>query len=86
MREYLKSKLIISENFKKTVTTYRCKHFNCEVCNKPYYLKFRIPEFDKTYELIDLTLPEEKDYICLESLDYIKDNNNIKTLHIVKLE
>ena len=86
LKEYLKLKLKISENFKKTVTSYRSEHFNCKVCNKPYYLKFRIPEFDKTYELIDLTLPEETDYICLESLDYIKDDNNIKTLHIVKLE
>ena len=86
LKEYLKSKIIISENLKKTVTTYRCEKFNCDICDKPYYLRFRIPEFDKTYELIDLTLPEETDYICLESLDYIKDNNNIKTLHIVKLK
>ena len=86
LKEHLKSKIIISENLKKTVTTYRCEKFNCDKCLKPYYLRFRIPEFDKTYELIDLTLPEETDYICLESLDYIKDNNNIKTLHIVKLE
>jgi pSer/pThr/pTyr-binding forkhead associated (FHA) protein len=32
-----------------------------------------------------LTLPEEIDYIYLESLDYIKDNNNIKMVHIVQL-
>ena len=86
LKEYLKSKKIKSENLKKTVTSFRCEKFNCDICHKPYYLRFRIPEFDKTYELIDLTLPEETDYICLESLDYIKDNNNIKTLHVVKLE
>jgi len=85
LKVYLSSKLIITENLKKTVTTYRCEKFNCDICLKPYRLRFRIPEFDKTYELIDLTLPEEIDYICLESLDFIKDNNNIKILHIVKL-
>jgi hypothetical protein len=86
LKMYLSLKLIITENSKRTVTTYRCEKFNCDICNKPYYLRFRILEFDKTYELIDLTLPEGTDYIGLESLDYIKDNNNIKTLHIVKLE
>ena len=83
---YLNSKLILTENLKKTVTTYTCEKFNCEMCFKPYKLRFRIPEFNKIYELIDLNLPEELDYICLESLDYIKDNNNIKTIHIVQLK
>ena len=56
------------------------------MCLKPYHLRFRIPEFDKTYELIDLNLPEETDYFCLESLNYIKDNNNNnKTVQIVQL-
>ena len=86
LKLYLKPKISVSENLKKTVTTYRCQKFNCHICLKPYLLKFRIPEFDKTYELIDLALPEATDYICLESLDYIKDNNNIKTVHIIKLQ
>ena len=71
--------------FKKAVTIYTCSKFNCDIRLKPYQLRFRIPEIDRTYELIDLNLPEEKDYICLESLDYIKDNNNIKIVHIVQL-
>ena len=85
LKMYLSSKLIITENLNKNVTTYRCIKFYCGICHKPYHLRFRIPEFNKTYELIDLTLPEETDYICLESLDFIKDNNNIKTLYIVQL-
>jgi len=79
------SKIIVTENLKKTITTYTCSKFNCDICLKPYKLRFRIPEFDRTYELIDLNLPEETDYFCLESLDYIKDNNNIKIVHIVQL-
>ena len=39
---------------------------------------FKIAKLDKIYELIDLNIPEESNYIVLESLDYIKDNNNIK--------
>ena len=75
----------MTENSKRTVTTYTCLKFNCDICLKPYQLRFRILEFDRIYELIDLNLPEETDYICLESLDFIKDNNNIKKVHIVKL-
>jgi len=85
LKMYLTSKFVVTENLKRTVITYTCKKFNCDICLKPYYLRFRIPEFDKTYELIDLNLPEETDYFCLESLDYVKDNNNIKTVHIVQL-
>ena len=86
LKAYLNSKITVTQNLKKTVTTYTCEKFNCDVCLKPYQLRFRIPEFNKTYELIDLNLPEELDYICLESLDYIKDKNNIKTVHIIQLK
>jgi len=85
LKMHLYSNIIITENSKKTVTTYTCKNFNCNICLKPYKLRFRIPEIGKIYELIDLTLPEELDYICFESLDYIKDNKNIKTVHIAQL-
>jgi len=85
LKKYLSLKLIIIENNKKTVTTYICQKFNCDLCFRPYHLRFRIPEFDKTYELIDLSLPEETDFMCLESLDYIKDNQNIKILHMIRL-
>ena len=81
----MNSKITVTENSKRTVTTYTCSNFNCNICLKPYKLRFRIPEFDRTYELIDLNLPEETDYICLESLDYIKDKNNIKKVYIIQL-
>ena len=84
-KKYLTSIFVVTENSKKTVMTYAYKKFNCNLCFKPYHLRFRIPEFDKIYELLDLNLPEETDYFCLESLNYIKNNNNIKTVHIVKL-
>ena len=56
------------------------------MCYKPYPLRFRIPEYDRIYELIDLNKPSEFDYIILESLDFIKDNiNNLKIIHVVTL-
>ena len=85
LKKYISTKLKVKENDKLTVKTYICNKFNCEVCLSPYPLRFRIPEFNKIYELIDLTMPSELDYIILESLDFIKDNANLKTVHIVKL-
>ena len=84
LKEKLAQKKKISED-SKAVKTYILQNFKCEKCSKSYHLRFRIPEFDKVYELIDLIFPEEKDYICLESLDYIKENNIIKTIHIIEL-
>ena len=85
LKEKLAEKIEEKENIKSTVKKYIFQKFNCEICLKPYQFRFRIPEFNRIYNLIDLILPKEKDYICLESLDYIKDNNNIKTFYVAKL-
>ena len=85
LKAYLKTKIETRENEKLTVKTYICNKYNCDVCLKPYPVRFRIPEFDKVYELIDLNRPPELDYIILESLDYIKEHNNLKILHFVEL-
>ena len=85
LKAYLSTKLEIHENEKGNVRTYNCNKFNCDVCLAPYPLRFRIAEFNKLYELIDINMPKELDYVILESLDYIKDNGNIKTVHLVEL-
>jgi len=82
---YLRTKLIIYENLGHTVCSYYCNKFNCDICLTPFPTRLRIPEFNKIYELIDLNLPEESNYIILESLDYKKDKNNIKNIHVIQL-
>jgi hypothetical protein len=85
LKEYLKTKIIIHENFKHTVFTYICKKFNCDVCLSPYPIRFKIKELNRIYYLIDLCLPEEFGYMILESLDYIKNRDNIKKVHVIRL-
>ena len=85
LKAFLSKKIEIQYNAKKTVITYYCSKFNCDVCLAPYPIRFRIPEYNKVYELIDLNQPEEFNYLVLESLDYIKENKNIKKVHFVKL-
>ena len=85
LKEYLQKKTRIRENFKHTVTTYCCDKFNCDVCLTPYPTRFKISEFDRVYELIDLNIPEGFDYMILESLDFVKEKDNIKRIHIILL-
>ena len=82
---YLQTKIKINENFKQTVYTYYCDEFNCDKCLTPYPTRFKISEFNKEYELIDLNLPEEFDYMVLESLDFVKEKDNIKRIHVIQL-
>jgi pSer/pThr/pTyr-binding forkhead associated (FHA) protein len=55
------------------------------MCLTPYPTRFKISEFNKEYELIDLNLPEKSDYMILESLDYIKEKDNLKKIHVIQL-
>lgn len=37
------------------------------------------------FDLIDIHLPEKENYIMLESLNQVKDNCNIKSIHVITL-
>jgi len=89
LKQYLQTKIKIHENFKHTVFTYCYNKFNCDMCLTPYPTRFQISEFNKEYELIDLNLPEEYNYMILESLDFVKEKDNkkenIKNIHVIQL-
>jgi|LauGreDrversion4_2_1035121.scaffolds.fasta_scaffold784158_1 hypothetical protein len=36
--------------------------------------------------MIDIIRPNKKNYIILESLNQLKDNNNLKSIHVIVLE
>ena len=69
---------------KKTVKNYTIKSFNCEICKSPYPFKFKIEGKDKIFDLINIEKPN-CDYIILESLNQMKNNSNVKSIHIVQL-
>ena len=82
---WMKTKLIQIENSKQTVKSYYIQGFNCEICKTPYPFKFKIQKNEKIYELIDIERPLNTNYIILESLNQIKENNNIKSIHVISL-
>ena len=85
IKKWMETKLITKENEKKTVKSYNIKSFNCEICKTPYPFKFKLNGVEKPFELIDLQKPVDCDYIILESLNQMKENCNIKSIHVIQL-
>ena len=85
IKHWMKTKLIQKENTKNTVKTYYIQSFNCEICKSPYPFRFKINNNDKIYDLIEIERPINTNYIVLESLNQIKENCNIKSIHIISL-
>ena len=85
IKQWMKTKLMENENIKKTVKTYYIPSFNCEICKTPYPFRFKINNNDKIFNLIDIEKPINTNYIILESLNQIKENCNIKSIHIISL-
>ena len=85
IKRWMETKLQIKENEKKTVKSYNIKSFNCEICKTPYPFKFKLNGIEKPFELIELDKPVGCDYIVLESLNQMKENCNIKSIHVIQL-
>ena len=85
LKTYLSHKIKIQENLKHTVTTYIYHKFRCDVCLEQYQTRFKIPNIDKIYELVDVNLPLEFDFLVLESLNEYDKNNKTKVIHVINL-
>ena len=84
IKKWMETKLVIKENEKKTVKSFNIKAFNCEICKVPYPFSFRIDNNNERFDLIEIERPEN-DYIILESLNQVKENSNIKSIHVIQL-
>ena len=85
IKKWMETKLLIKENEAKTVKSYNIKSFNCEICKTPYPFKFKLNGIEKPFELIELQKPIGIDYVILESLNQMKENCNIKSIHVIQL-
>lgn len=83
----------ITETKNKNVTNYIFDLFNCDDCKESthlYPLRYLLPNDEKLYELIEIKEPENSNYLILESLEQVAQNNkekeNLKKhIHVVKL-
>lgn len=85
IKHWMRTKLMILINKKQTVKTYYIPRFNCEICKKPYPFRFKLDgNENKIFELIDIERPK-CNYIIMESLDQVKENNNNKYINVIKI-
>lgn len=40
----------------------------------------------KSFDLINVVRPEKKNYIILESMNQLKESNNVKSIHVIQIE
>jgi hypothetical protein len=59
--------------------SYSWKQFECEICKKPYPYIFK--SNGRKYRLVDVEIPEERNFLWLESLTFEK--NSSRMVHIV---
>jgi len=86
LKLWMQTKLSKKENEKKSVTSYNIKSFNCEICKTPFPFRLTTNGDSQIYDLIDIVRPTNTNYIILESLNQLKDNNNIKSIHVINLD
>ena len=77
--------MVIIKNKKETSINYYIKS-HCHKCKEQLPLKFKLEENGKTYELLDIELPYDKEYLLFQSLDYLNRTNEYQqSIHLVKL-
>ena len=74
----------IESNTKDYDYSIEIKNFGCEKCSVQFPSHFKLPKVDKKYDLFDIQVPD-CDYMILESLDYKKEANYYKSIHVIKL-
>ena len=82
---YLNNLKELKENNTKFDESKVFKNFECEDCKNQYPIKFKLPNQEKIFNLIDIKEPEDCDYMILESIDFKQNNQYYKSIHIVKL-
>lgn len=81
LKDIINAKENIIKHENKKVIRYKYNKFYCDKCKMQYPLRFKI--FETIYELIDLTIDKETDFIILESL-YREDK--AKVVYIIKFD
>ena len=55
------------------------------VCYLLFIVRFKLNRRAEPFDLIDIEKPQDQNYIVLESLNQMKENCNIKSIHVITL-
>jgi len=81
LSSWLKHKLTVREMTKKAGITYTVKAYNCEICKEPYPISIKYGA--TSYNLLTYPIPEGQNFVILESLNSIKENQYPLSVHIL---
>ena len=73
-----------NENITKYDEVLSFRNFQCSKCKNQYPIKFKLPNNNKVFNLIDIKEPTDCNYMILESIDYKQNGNYSKSIHIIK--
>lgn len=88
LKAWLNHKVSQKHFHHKPGVSYTLKSFNCEICKEPYpctisFKKVKIKYKDEIFNLLDYFVPEFQNYIILQSLNSIKENEYPLSIHII---
>jgi hypothetical protein len=81
LKLWLNSQLIKTDFKGQLGVSYTVKKFNCELCHEPYPLTIKIK--NKLYNLLNYVIPEGQNYVVLQSLNSIKENEYPLNIHVL---
>ena len=87
LKNYLKGlqvKKDENENTTKYDEVMTFENFECPICKNQYPIKFKLPNSDKIFNLIDIKEPTDCNFMILESIDYKQNDRYCKSFHIIK--
>jgi hypothetical protein len=73
----MKQKMNVKED--ENLISYSWKQFECEICKKPYPYVFK--SNGRKYRLVDVDVPETRNFLWLESLTFEK--NSSRMVHLI---
>ena len=83
LKAYTQISIEKENNIKDYGNSIEIKDFQCKNCHEEFPFHFKLPNDDKIYSLVDIKEPD-CDYVILESLDYKKEDNFYKSIHVIK--
>jgi hypothetical protein len=81
LKSWIGHKLTVKEITKKMGISYIVKSYNCEICKEPYPIQ--IKHGNTQYNLLTYSIPENQNYVILESLNSIKENQYPLSIHVL---
>jgi len=83
LKSWIGHKLTVKEVSKKMGMgfSYIVKSYNCEICKEPYPIQ--IKHGSNHYNILTYSIPENQNYVILESLNSIKENQYPLSIHVL---